>query len=52
MNDLVCPDDICSPIIGNVLVSIDRFHISATYAASMQDAVDARLQDAGFRWRI
>lgn len=52
VNDLVCPDGICSPIIGNVLVSIDRFHISATFAASMQDAVDARLQDAGFRWRV
>ena len=52
VNDLVCPDGICSPIIGNVLVSIDRFHISATFAASMQDAVDARLEDAEFRWRV
>ncbi|WP_394216523.1 acyltransferase family protein [Brachybacterium vulturis] len=50
INDLVCPEGVCSPVIGNVRVSIDPDHISATYAASMQDQVDARLRDAGWRW--
>lgn len=50
INDLVCPEGVCSPVIGNVRVSIDPDHISATYAESMQDAVDARLREAGWRW--
>jgi peptidoglycan/LPS O-acetylase OafA/YrhL len=50
VNDLVCPGDVCSPVIGNVRVSLDNDHITETYAISMQDAVDARLREGGFRW--
>ncbi|MGP4917029.1 acyltransferase family protein [Brachybacterium tyrofermentans] len=50
VNDLVCPDDVCTPVIGNVVVSLDDDHLTGTYAASMQDAVGARLRDGGFRW--
>ncbi|MGY5765498.1 acyltransferase family protein [Brachybacterium sp. DNPG3] len=50
VNDLICPDGICTPIIGTVRVSIDRDHITGTYAASMQDAVGTRLEEAGFAW--
>ncbi|MGO2557970.1 acyltransferase family protein [Brachybacterium sp.] len=50
VNDLVCPDGISTPVIGNVVVSIDDDHLTGTYAASMQDAVDARLREDGFRW--
>lgn len=50
INDLVCPEGVCTPVIGNVRVSIDQDHISATYAASMQDEVDARLRNTGWRW--
>lgn len=50
VTDLVCPEGLCPPVIGNVVVSIDRNHLTATYAASMQDAVSTRLEDAGFSW--
>jgi len=50
VNDLVCPGGECSPVIGNVRVSLDVNHITETYAISMQDAVDARLREGGFRW--
>jgi hypothetical protein len=33
-----------------VRVSLDNDHITETYAISMQDAVDARLREGGFRW--
>lgn len=50
VNDLVCPGGVCPPVIGNVRVSLDRDHITRTYAESMQGEVDARLREAGFRW--
>ena len=50
VNDLICPEDVCPPVIGNVVVSIDDDHLTGTYAASMQDAVGARLREGGFRW--
>lgn len=50
VNDLVCPEDACTPVIGNVMVSLDADHITSTYAASMQDEVDVRLREAGFSW--
>src|SRR5699024_2780745 len=50
VNDLVCPEGVCRPVIGNVRVSIDPDHISASYAASMQDAVRERLRKEGFAW--
>lgn len=50
VNDLVCPDDVCTPLIGNVVVSLDEDHLTGTYGETMQNAVDARLRDEGFRW--
>ncbi|GAA4522089.1 acyltransferase family protein [Brachybacterium paraconglomeratum] len=50
VNDLVCPEDVCRPVIGNVTVSLDADHISWTYATSMQDAVALRLRASGFAW--
>src|SRR5699024_11640526 len=47
VNDLVCPEDVCRPLIGIVRVSIDPDHISARSAASMQDAVRERLREEG-----
>lgn len=49
-NPMICPDGSCPPVIGNVLVWIDRNHISRTYAESMQDGVDRILTDSGWRW--
>ncbi|WP_114853504.1 acyltransferase family protein [Brachybacterium sp. YJGR34] len=50
VTDLVCPEGTCTPVIGNVVVSLDDDHLTGTYAATMQDAVGARLDEAGFTW--
>ena len=50
VNDLICPDGVCTPVIGNVVVQLDDDHLTGTYAASMAPAVGARLEEAGFRW--
>ncbi|MFQ6484068.1 acyltransferase family protein [Brachybacterium epidermidis] len=50
LNPLVCPQQECRPVVGKVMVFIDAGHISGTYAASMQEAVDKQLTDSGFRW--
>ncbi|MFC7375294.1 MULTISPECIES: acyltransferase family protein [unclassified Brachybacterium] len=49
-NPLVCPEQVCTPVVGNVLVSLDRDHLTGTYAESMQTGIDAQLRDAGFSW--
>lgn len=50
VNDLICPEGSCPPVIGNVRVSLDVNHITESYAISMQGEVDARLREGGFRW--
>jgi hypothetical protein len=37
--ELLCPDDRCLPVIGNVVVYLDDNHITGTYAASMAPAM-------------
>ncbi|WP_193106931.1 acyltransferase family protein [Brachybacterium sp. FME24] len=49
-NPLMCPDGVCAPVIGNVMVSLDRDHLTGTYAESMQGGIDAQLAESGFRW--
>ncbi|MDN5821197.1 MAG: acyltransferase, partial [Brachybacterium sp.] len=49
-NPLVCPEGVCTPIIGNVRVSLDGNHLTGTYAESMQDGIDAQLATGGFTW--
>ncbi|WP_434174427.1 acyltransferase family protein [Brachybacterium conglomeratum] len=50
VNDLICPEEICTPLIGNVVVYLDDDHLTGTYAESMQDEVAARLREGGFQW--
>ncbi|GAA1483589.1 acyltransferase family protein [Brachybacterium fresconis] len=47
---LVCPNGTCSPVIGKVMVFLDGDHLTGTYAATMQDGVDAQLAAGGFTW--
>ena len=35
LNNAICPDDPCAPVIGGVLVYIDNSHITRTYALSL-----------------
>jgi peptidoglycan/LPS O-acetylase OafA/YrhL len=46
MTDLICPDGLCEPIIGNVRVYMDHNHLGSTYVESMKDELDRRLSDA------
>ncbi|MGG5257960.1 acyltransferase family protein [Phycicoccus avicenniae] len=45
LNDFVCPDTRCAPVIGHVLVFRDESHLTATYARSLAAAALARLQE-------
>ena len=42
--DYICPDSMCAPVIGHVLVYRDEHHITATYATSLAPAMTARLE--------
>ena len=35
LNDYICPDTLCAPVIGQVLVYRDADHVTATYARSL-----------------
>lgn len=43
MTDLICPQGVCAPVIGNVLVYRDRTHITVTYLNTMADELEQRL---------
>jgi hypothetical protein len=45
LNDAVCPDTTCAPVIGRVLVYRDESHLTATYARSLAGAMFARLEE-------
>jgi hypothetical protein len=40
MNGFICPQDRCSPIVGNVLVYRDKHHLTATYAATLAPTLE------------
>lgn len=44
--DLFCTDDLCKPVIGNVLAYKDRHHITDTYAVSMVPDLTAQVKRA------
>ena len=44
--DLICPDHICRPIIGNVLVWLDADHLTRDYAETMAVAGRERIVSA------
>ena len=37
LGDAICPDTLCAPVIGRVLVYRDTDHVTATYARSLAD---------------
>ena len=43
LSDAVCPGDPCPPIIGTTLVYRDHHHLTATFAASLADVLEAAL---------
>ena len=46
----VCPDDRCSPVIGNVFVYLDGNHLSQQYAATLAPMLDEQLTASGWQW--
>ncbi|MCT1367264.1 acyltransferase family protein [uncultured Kocuria sp.] len=46
MDDLICPNGMCPPAIGNIYTYIDSGHLTATYIRSMKKFMDQRLDDA------
>lgn len=47
--DLICPDGVCLPVVGGVLVYRDGSHITVTYVNSMIDVIEQRLLAAAGR---
>jgi hypothetical protein len=51
--DVLCPRPhgggrrLCAPVIGNVLVYRDTYHMSATFAATLADWLEGRLPRVG-----
>ncbi|MBB5919649.1 peptidoglycan/LPS O-acetylase OafA/YrhL [Actinoalloteichus hoggarensis] len=48
-SDYLCVEDVCPPVIGNVLVYLDENHISASYVASMAPMLEEAILDVT-RW--
>lgn len=46
MTDVVCPEDRCSAVVGNVVVWRDRHHLTATYSRSASGLFLRRLSEA------
>jgi SGNH domain (fused to AT3 domains) len=47
LTDLVCPDAVCVPSVGNVWVYLDDNHLTRSYAATLSSALGERLRAAG-----
>lgn len=45
LNDYICPDALCAPVIGQVLVYRDADHVTATYARSLAARMVAAMGD-------
>lgn len=45
MTNSICPAQECAPVIGSVLVYRDSNHLTATYAESLSQSLEAALQD-------
>lgn len=46
LNDLICPNDLCQPVVGNRFVFSDRQHVSTTYVLSMVEVAAERWEQA------
>ena len=45
-SDMLCPDDVCGTIIGDVFVYMDDNHVSATYSRTMAPELASRIKQA------
>ncbi|WP_417234324.1 acyltransferase family protein [Arthrobacter sp.] len=49
MTEALCPEGMCRPVVGNVLVYMDESHLTKTYARSTADIFERRFR-AALRW--
>ena len=49
LSDYFCPEGVCSPVIGNVVVYMDPHHVTARYADTLAPVVKAQLEAQGVR---
>ncbi|XKH56915.1 acyltransferase [Citricoccus nitrophenolicus] len=43
----ICPEEVCSPVVGGILVYRDSNHMTATYSETLASALDAALVEEG-----
>ncbi|GEO93878.1 acyltransferase family protein [Kocuria turfanensis] len=46
LTDLICPEGLCRPVVGNAFVFFDPHHLTWTYARTMAPALEERLLGA------
>ena len=46
VTDSFCEDGLCPPVIGNIVVSRDASHMTATFAKTLTDPIRAQLKEA------
>lgn len=46
LTDLICTDDTCPAVVGNVVVYRDSHHLTETYARLLADALGTRMDEA------
>ena len=46
LTDLICADDTCPAVVGNVVVYRDSHHLTETYARLLSDALGTRMDEA------
>lgn len=46
MTEALCPEGICRPVVGNVLVYLDESHLTKTYARTTADIFERKFRDA------
>lgn len=46
LTDLYCPDDVCGPTVGNVMVYRDLDHVTATFGRSTAPMLEQRIVEA------
>lgn len=50
MTEHLCPEGICSPVVGSTAVYLDDNHLTWTFARTLSPHIDAALAQSGFRW--
>jgi len=46
LSDKFCEDDVCKPIVGNVLVYKDTDHITSTYSKTLEPFLSEEMEKA------